>query len=474
MEEQVNGRYTVLQTLKADGQTRVLLARDDILRQSVVLYGFSCTAGPQRLAVTERIRLHAALSDTAAMIRILDIFEDEHGVWAVAEHVRGVTMRQYQEIQQEPLTFDKAWNLLRPVADAVSVVNKKGLDFEILDLDHLLITEDHRIKIRSQLKSHQSREDADSCGNIRAVCAILYGLTMQKGMNDRQQEALKKGMLPDKNSRYREMDELIRELEAKELTESRIRRMRRAGIAAAVIAVLALAGCMFWKFTEDRKPKEQELAGNYARGSQRYLEFTTFVKDHADQTEETDEGIVYTLDEEYVLQWNRPCNQFRFSIQPETFIQKVKDCGYQLKTLEEKEKNTVEIQTYGAVITDFRSITEYQITDGVILYVAADTVSQELLAVALQRQPDSEASLAGPAGDIVCLLSEDCTWTPEEASRELEAGEQKALDLNKDDISGQYAFASRDCRVRYYWGEASQVTEYSFVPQNDFANYWWP
>ncbi len=153
---------------------------------------------------------------------------------------------------------------------------------------------------------------------------------------------------------------------------------------------------------QSREVEALELAGNYDRGSPRYQEYVSFVKEHAVSEEETEDGIVYTLDEESVRKWNQPCNQFRFEMSADTVLKELEACGYELTKIDETEENTVEIQKYGAILTRFQYTETYLVLEGVGLAVVTDAVNGDLLMLRLYRGDDSQAPLHG-VGRIFCV-----------------------------------------------------------------------
>ena len=147
-----------------------------------------------------------------------------------------------------------------------------------------------------------------------------------------------------------------------------------------------------------------ELAGNYDRGITA-LSGIRILREGACglQEEETEDGIVYTLDEESVRKWNQPCNQFRFEMSADTVLKELEARGYELTKIDETEENTVEIQKYGAILTRFQYTETYLVLEGVGLAVVTDAVNGDLLMLRLYRGDDSQAPLHGGGGRIFCV-----------------------------------------------------------------------
>lgn len=170
-------------------------------------------------------------------------------------------------------------------------------------------------------------------------------------------------------------------------------------------------------YLEQPAQDNTSYAGNYERGSRRYKEFISYVKEHAVSEENIEEntdgesryrqvkdGVKYTLKEEDVLNWGEPCNAFRFFIQAEDLVSGLKKQGYQMKKNSEIRRNTVEIEKYGGVRTLFKIAEYYQMTEDLNLVVVKDLVDGQVLQLFLYHDEDRKAELAAAVADVGKLL----------------------------------------------------------------------
>ena len=219
-------------------------------------------------------------------------------------------------------------------------------------------------------------------------------------------------------------------------------------------------------------------AGNEPRGSKRYQEFLTFVKEHAFSVEEIrDEDTpllenrqktVYQLEKEDVEEWGEPCNFVRFLTDKDTFINGMKDRGYGMQLLETEDNNAVEVHEYGGISTSFIHKERYQISEGVFLTVNSDTVNHQMLGVAIYREKGSNASLKEVALSVTALIQgkEEKEFTD---TRELLAEAEADLDHTKNNTF----IISDDASLMFSDSEDSDY-EITIVSQNIYENnpYW--
>lgn len=156
---------------------------------------------------------------------------------------------------------------------------------------------------------------------------------------------------------------------------------------------------------------DTQYAGNYERGSSRYEEFTAFVKENAvseEVSEEDDTSVtidhlgarIYTLKEKDVLEWGEPCNQYRFFIKADVLVDKLKEMGYQMRKTSERKENTVELQKYGSILTDFRVVEHYQMTEEIYLAIAKDLVNEDVMQMEVYRKEGRDVLLYEAAADV--------------------------------------------------------------------------
>lgn len=166
----------------------------------------------------------------------------------------------------------------------------------------------------------------------------------------------------------------------------------------------------WYGFYLDHEEDDTVYAGNYERGSGRYEEFITYVKEHAVSEKEAETeadtalldskgALIYTLEEKDVLEWGEPCNNFRFFIKADELVKELKKMGYQMRKISEKRENTVEIQKYGAVLTYFGVVEHYQMEDEICLAVVKDLVNEDVLQMLVYREEGSDVLINTAAED---------------------------------------------------------------------------
>ena len=164
----------------------------------------------------------------------------------------------------------------------------------------------------------------------------------------------------------------------------------------------------YYSLFQENKKDDTVYAGNYERGSKRHEEFISYVKDHAVSKEKVKEdkeyleekdAVLYRLDDKDVMQWGEPCNNYRFLVQAEDVIHDLKKKGYQMKKISEKKRNTVEIQKYGSILTTFKTVEHYQMTENINLGLVKDSINDDVIQLVVYRSNESAADLDDAAVD---------------------------------------------------------------------------
>lgn len=164
----------------------------------------------------------------------------------------------------------------------------------------------------------------------------------------------------------------------------------------------------YYSLFQENKKDDTVYAGNYERGSKRHEEFISYVKDHAVSKEKVKEdkeyleekdAVLYRLDDKDVIQWGEPCNNYRFLVQAEDVIHDLKKKGYQMKKISEKKRNTVEIQKYGSILTTFKTVEHYQMTENINLGLVKDSINDDVIQLVVYRSNESAADLDDAAVD---------------------------------------------------------------------------
>lgn len=231
--------------------------------------------------------------------------------------------------------------------------------------------------------------------------------------------------------------------------------------------------------SEKNKEKEAGVyAGNYVRGSERYEAFKDYVADHAISMEKTDgaegvldekDNIVYTLDTKSVEEWGEPSNAHRFSIKRKELMKALEERGYALTKTSEKEKNTVTIRKYGAIITLFQRNEYYESADGVCVAIASDILNEDVMIIKVYRQDNRSDGKAKTSADISQIVSEAFSRNKEEVKQHLKETESKVME------TGDTWFVDhQDCMVMITKEE--ECTAFFFSPIELFrgSDYYWP
>lgn len=164
----------------------------------------------------------------------------------------------------------------------------------------------------------------------------------------------------------------------------------------------------YYSLFQENKKDDTVYAGNYERESKRHEEFISYVKDHAVSKEKVKEdkeyleekdAVLYRLDDKDVIQWGEPCNNYRFLVQAEDVIHDLKKKGYQMKKISEKKRNTVEIQKYGSILTTFKTVEHYQMTENINLGLVKDSINDDVIQLVVYRSNESAADLDDAAVD---------------------------------------------------------------------------
>jgi serine/threonine protein kinase len=66
----------------------------------------------QRKAFLNEARILSSLFDIKEVVKVLDYFEERENAYIVMEFVQGISLRQYLESRNQPMSFTEAWNFL--------------------------------------------------------------------------------------------------------------------------------------------------------------------------------------------------------------------------------------------------------------------------------------------------------------------------------------------------------------------------
>lgn len=118
-----NNRYCLEKTLGKGGFGITWLAVDQENEQKVVIKELCPPPGETREKEIRNFlreaRVMASLHSVKEIVKVLNYFEEQGNAYIVMEYLRVTSLRYYLECQDEPLSFEKARNLLLPVMDGL-------------------------------------------------------------------------------------------------------------------------------------------------------------------------------------------------------------------------------------------------------------------------------------------------------------------------------------------------------------------
>ena len=130
-----NNRYCLEKTLGKGGFGITWLAVDQENEQKVVIKELCPPPGETREKEIRNFlreaRVMASLHSVKEIVKVLNYFEEQGNAYIVMEYLRLTSLRYYLECQDEPLSFEKARNLLLPVMDGLEATKAiRGLERE--------------------------------------------------------------------------------------------------------------------------------------------------------------------------------------------------------------------------------------------------------------------------------------------------------------------------------------------------------
>lgn len=140
------GRYELERELGRGGMAIVYLARDPELNRVVALKLIRKGAFPdeQMDPMIERFRREAralAKLDHPNIVKVLDYGDYEGSPYLVMDYLEGATLKEVKK----PLKLSTAVRLIRPVAEALDYVHRKGLLHRDVKPSNIMLTRDERV-----------------------------------------------------------------------------------------------------------------------------------------------------------------------------------------------------------------------------------------------------------------------------------------------------------------------------------------
>lgn len=493
-------RYCVLKVLGIGGFGITYLAEDTDLQQNVVIKEYypreiagriydqdgNMNVVPKEKDSRRRFlkgkkdflkeaRRMSKLFDIPEVVKVLDWFEENGTAYLAMEYIRGISLDNYLQNQDVPFSFQQAWKMLRPVAEALEKIHKTGIIHRDLNPGNLMMEENGTIKIidfgsaRPYLETEKTMTILIKKGyappeqyikkgkqgpwtDVYALCATIYEMvtgvrpepSIQRIEKDElyppsaygaeilpeEEELLFRGLEVNPKQRFRNMNEVCCALNnvqnpVKE-GDVKIKQKRWIILLATAFTVVVLCtagGTVFWLNMKD-EPEKTQYAGSYGRQSDRYEEYVEFVESHAVSSQKEDDGdqgtkMIYTLKPEDVKKWGDPCNQVRFEYTKTDYLKWMKKNGYQLKRIKKSEKDTVEVRKYGAILTKFIKEEIFETETGLQIKVRQDSINEELFSIGMQVSDQKKTEVENVMRETAKFLTQEHSVTEEEITSEI-------------------------------------------------------
>jgi serine/threonine protein kinase len=148
-----NGRYRLEKRLGQGGFGTTWLAADQENQQKVVVKELCPPQGEKREKEIRNFlreaRVMASLHAVKEIVKVLNYFEEQGNAYIVMEYLRVTSLRHYLECQEEPLSFEKARDMLLPVMEGLDKMHGKNILHRDLTPDNLMLREDGSLFIFS-------------------------------------------------------------------------------------------------------------------------------------------------------------------------------------------------------------------------------------------------------------------------------------------------------------------------------------
>ena len=493
-------RYCVLKVLGIGGFGITYLAEDTDLQQNVVIKEYypreiagriydqdgNMNVVPREKDSRRRFlkgkkdflkeaRRMSKLFDIPEVVKVLDWFEENGTAYLAMEYIRGISLDNYLQNQDVPFSFQQAWKMLEPVAEALEKIHKTGIIHRDLNPGNLMMEENGTIKIidfgsaRPYLETEKTMTILIKKGyappeqyikkgkqgpwtDVYALCATIYEMvtgvrpepSIQRIEKDElyppsaygaeilpeEEELLFRGLEVNPKQRFRNMNEVCCALNNVQnpVKEGDVKIKQKRWIillatAFTVVVLCTVGGTVFWLNMKD-EPEKTQYAGSYGRQSDRYEEYVEFVESHAVSSQKEDDGdqgtkMIYTLKPEDVKKWGDPCNQVRFEYTKTDYLKWMKKNGYQLKRIKKSEKDTVEVRKYGAILTKFIKEEIFETETGLQIKVRQDSINEELFSIGMQVSDQKKTEVENVMRETAKFLTQEHSVTEEEITSEI-------------------------------------------------------
>ena len=465
---QLNKRYRLIRTLGQGGFGVTYIAEDETLGQKVVIKEYFPIDLVKRTESQEialkneesdkklyeegmcrflnEAQVLASLFEIPGVVKVLDFFQENGTAYIVMEYIKGISLRSYLERASEAMSFQRAWDMILPVMNALEMVHGKGLLHRDINPDNLMVEEDGTVKMLDfgsarEFFMEQDREKTmtilvkngyappeqyEAKGkqgpwtDVYALSATLYEMMtgyMPPGSKERQvsdelfppstfaiditpeQEdlLLNRGMALGVSERFQSVLEMKQAFFPESDNINQSKKTKKSGWLVLVLVLIGVIGMLTGMGRHMFSDYKEEIvyAGNFRRDSKEYKEFMDFVKENAAQTETMDmdnsaaEGETYTkyiLDEDTVKKIGIPGNSHRINLKESDVVNAVESCGYVLEEMGTKQDFIVSEEPYGVIRADFEVYTEYKVQDGIYLMMTYDYFDHNIYSMRIRHE----------------------------------------------------------------------------------------
>ena len=498
----LNSRYRIEQQLGEGGFAVTYLAEDLELGRNVVLkeyFPYTLSERDEEGNVSpvpgekttyfyqgkerflKEAKIQASLFEIPGVVKVLGYFEAGNTVYEVMEWIKGTTLRKYLGDNGEIPDFPEAYEMLKPVFEAVSMIHEKGYLHRDISPDNIMVQEDGKVKLldfgtaRSYLANLDQvktmtvfvkdgftpLEQYDPHGkqgpwtDIYSLSAVLYflmtGYTPDSARQRQLQDTLfspsefgcsidpdteaklmKKGLAVDWEERYRSVPDMREDLFGKEQPEKQKTSARRVVLpvlfTACALLMLSLFAGYAWK--KSIYLPESVTAGDYDRGSEKYESFLTFVKENAQDVKDTEGGTIYSLPREAVLEWGEPSNQPLLPCSWDEVMAGMGEDAAEIELTDEKDILTVTDKGYGSLDTSFMDQRQYKLPNGCQICVLTEIITGRLYSVNLSQMEEDMEELFGSAEKLAAGIF----GIEEPYAEDIVAGLRNSYDEHAEDI----------------------------------------
>lgn len=449
----IRNRYKIEKVLDYGGFGITYLAKDAELCQRVVLKKY-CPSEDKKISYEKgkkdflrEARTLSALSDVAAIVRVLDYFEEDGEAYIVMEYVRGLTLRKYVENRIEPMNFSQAWDFLLPIINALEKMHEKNLIHRDINPDNIIVREDKTLKLIDFGSAREYASDVTMTALVKggyappeqyirkgkqgpwtdvySICATIYEMiteaipesSIERQNKDKlyppssygceitpqQEEALMKGLSLDYKKRYQNITELKQSLLSKEEKgenkekkdkQRRTKHGKKLIVIALIIGVICIGVAVVGKYRNDLRKAEskewqEKSLSQYPRDSKQRLLLLNYLVKYGRYKGKgiSDDEKTYILPEWSVRKINVRSDYDFFSLKKEEYISYLRRQGILLKLKKKKYEGTVYIKpVVGTIRTNFVYTEIYDIGQNCNMNVIYDIATHEVTRVLFYRQ----------------------------------------------------------------------------------------